>query len=159
MTDSSIVSECSRPALLRTPTLPYEVIQLIIECYIDLRAEEVRKPRLRRGRNRGRINRRKEDGGTVAIYPILPMLTTSKWFHNTTIPLIYKDISLNSSEAVNGFIIGPSFDSYKHVKHIHVGFISDSFIPFRSAEQHSDIALVHLSGVGAYDVLERLNEL
>jgi hypothetical protein len=153
MTDSSTISERPRPALPRAPILPYEVIQLIIECYIQSRAEEVRKLR------RDRINQEEDHSSAVTLYPILPMLTTSKWFHSATIPLIYKNISLNSSEAWDGFINRASFGSYRHVKQLYVDSNSGSVMKFRWTEQHSKLALVHLSDEGAYDVLESLNGL
>lgn len=87
------------------PALPYEVLHIVLDFYIEGRALDVERARDHLG---------------PADYPIVPILRVSRWFHGTTIPLLYKDVSLKRGVSINRFLSEPNVHSYHHVKRLEI---------------------------------------
>jgi hypothetical protein len=90
------------------PALPYEVLHIVLECYIAARAHEV------------------EIARSIGVqYPVLPILTLSKWFLQTTIPLLYTDVLVKPLYTLSSFLFNPHTSSYRHLKKLQIEKVSE----------------------------------
>lgn len=96
------------PSSDRQPALPYEVLHIVLECYIAARAHEVEMAR-----------------STEVQYPVLPILIASKWFLQSTIPLLYADVLIKCPYTLPNFLSDPHISSYHHVKKLRIEKVFD----------------------------------
>ena len=86
------------------PALPYEVMHIVLKLYIEARTREVQTRRYLH----------------LPDYPVIPILTVSKWFHGTTVSLLYADVLLKTRTILKKFLSNPRISSYQHVKRLEI---------------------------------------
>jgi hypothetical protein len=69
------------------PALPYEVMHIVLKFYIEARTREVRAGRY----------------SDLPDYPVIPILTVSKWFHGTTVSLLYADVTFRRGTILDAY--------------------------------------------------------
>jgi hypothetical protein len=110
---SDTVTSLDAASSALTATLPREIICIILEHNLEARAQSL------------------VDMDVVEIfspqYPILPLVMTSRWFCQATIPLLYKHVNLINNRAARGFAFQPNVHSYSHVKTLDIGGVFGSF--------------------------------
>jgi hypothetical protein len=110
---SDTVTSLGATTSAHTSTLPREIICIILEHYLEGRAQSL------------------VDMDVIEIfspqYPILPLVMTSRWFCQATIPLLYKHVNLINNRAAHSFVFQPNVYSYSHVKTLDIGGVFGSF--------------------------------
>lgn len=102
-------------------SLPPEILLMIIEYYVAERHRELVAFRSKWAEcetNDQYGAMRKEHG--LAHWPILPILTTAKFFHVTAIPLLYSRVTLLDGETLNDFCRNPALSSYNLIQELYV---------------------------------------
>lgn len=101
--------------------LPPEILLMIIECYVAERHKELVAFRSKWAECETDEQYRAlgEEHG-LAHWPILPILTTAKFFHVTAIPLLYSRVTLLDGETLNDFCKNPALSSYNRIQELYV---------------------------------------
>ena len=104
--DMDILVNSDAPALSSDyqPALPYEVMHIVLKFYIEARTREVRTGRY----------------SDLPDYPVISILTVSKWFHGTTVSLLYADVTFRRGTILEKFLSRPNISSYQHVKRLEI---------------------------------------
>lgn len=98
---SDTVTSLDAASSALTRTLPREIICIILEHYLEARAQSVVAEK---GQNLPHIQ--------------LPIMLTCKWFSQATIPLLYRHVVLTGRNSAHSFLLKANRWSYTLVKRI-----------------------------------------
>jgi hypothetical protein len=101
---SDTVTSLDAASFALARTLPREIICIILEHYLEARAQSLVAEK---GQRLPHIQ-----------YPVLPIMLTCKWFSQATIPLLYRHVILTGSNSAHSFLLEANRWSYSHVKRI-----------------------------------------
>lgn len=101
--------------------LPPEILLMIIECYVAERYNELVAFRSRWAgcETNDQYRAIREEHGP-AHWPILPILTTAKFFHVEAIPLLYSRVTLLDGDTLKDFCKSPALSSYNLIQELYV---------------------------------------
>ena len=94
--------------------LPYEILQVILECYSIYRVQEIQNLY----EDRGGRTKLKYGIALGPRWPVLPILQTCSSFRDLMIPFVYRTVVTLNNPALGRFLSQPAFSSYRHLKEL-----------------------------------------